>query len=113
MNGAQLYVRDNTTGSVHKYGDNSNDCLVVHDDGSIHYINLQTMCGTEFRDEGYSFCFSDGGDPAIFGTDDAIIDIGGREVTREYHRDCIQPWADKPVTFLKEQKKNGVTKQKK
>lgn len=81
MSGAQLYIRDNTNGIVHKYGENQHDSLMLQDDGSIHYYNLQTGCGTMFQEEGYSFCRSDGRVPETCGICDAYLDIGGHEVS--------------------------------
>ena len=83
MSGAQLYIRDNTNGKVHKYGESQHDSLILEEDGSIHYYNLQNGCGTMFPEEGYSFCFADGSLPEYPGTDVAYLDIGGTEVKWE------------------------------
>lgn len=80
--GAQLYIRDNVNGKVHKYGDNQHDALILEEDGSINYYNLQTGCGSMFPEEGYSFCFQDGTTPDSLGSDDAYLDIGGHAVTQ-------------------------------
>lgn len=56
----RLWLRDNTNGSVHEYGTNQHDALVVTDNGTIHYENLQNGCGTMFPEEGYSFCRPNG-----------------------------------------------------
>ena len=48
----KLYVKDNTTGKIHEYGTNPHDSLVLKEDGSIHYLNLQTCTGTRFPSEG-------------------------------------------------------------
>lgn len=77
MSGAQLYIKDNVTGKVHAYGDNQHDSLILQEDGSIHYHNLQNGCGTMFHDEGYSFCLADGTLPK----NEAYLDIGGSAVT--------------------------------
>ena len=78
----KLYVRDNTNGNVHEYGTNQHDALILQDDGSLHYQNLQNGCGTMFPDEGYTFCEADGSDPRTrenyiqYGVE-PYIDIGG------------------------------------
>lgn len=59
----KLYVKDNTTGKIHEYGTSLHDSLVLQKDGSIHYLNLQNCTGTQFPEEGYSFCLEDGSDP--------------------------------------------------
>lgn len=78
----KIYIRDNTNGNIHEYGTNQHDALILQDDGSLHYQNLQNGCGTMFPDEGYTFCEADGSDPRT--SDDYIqygvepyIDIGG------------------------------------
>ena len=38
----KLYIKDNVTGEIHEYGTNPHDSLVLNEDGSIHYLNLQT-----------------------------------------------------------------------
>lgn len=82
MSGAQLYIRDNTNGIVHKYGENEHDSLILQDDGSIHYYNLQTGCGTMFPEEGYSFCLADGRATVSIETYESYLDIGGHAVSR-------------------------------
>ena len=72
----KLYVKDNTNGSVHEYGTNCHDALILQEDGSLHYENLQIMCGTLFQEEGCSFCLEDGTIPE-FDEDVPYIDIGG------------------------------------
>ena len=56
----RLYVKDNISGRVHEYGTNQHDALILQDDGSLHYENLQCCTGTMFPEEGYSFCNEDG-----------------------------------------------------
>lgn len=78
----KLYLRDNMTGTIHEYGTDQHDSLILQEDGSLHYENLQNGCGTMFPEEGYSFCRSDGGDPredevVKCGDDDPILDVGG------------------------------------
>ena len=75
----RLYVKDNTSGRVHEYGTNQHDSLVLQDDGSLHYYNLQNGCGTMFPEDGYSFCLEDGIIPRLdkeWGCE-PYIDIGG------------------------------------
>ena len=84
----KLYVRDNTNGKVHEYGTNQHDALILQEDGSLHYHNLQNGCGTMYPDEGYTFCLADGsyprtsGDYIHYGVE-PYIDIGGN---REEHQ---------------------------
>ena len=75
----RLYVKDNTSGRVHEYGTNQHDSLVLQDDGSLHYENLQCCAGTMFPEEGYSFCNEDGTIPKRDKKYEAepYIDIGG------------------------------------
>ena len=81
----KLYVRDNTSGSVHEYGTNQHDSLILQEDGSLHYENLQNCTGTMFPEEGYTFVREDGTDPrtdeesAKYGVE-PYIDIGGEGV---------------------------------
>ena len=75
----RLYVKDNTSGRVHEYGTNQHDSLILQDDGSLHYENLQCCAGTMFPEEGYSFCNEDGTIPKWdkkYGAE-PYIDIGG------------------------------------
>lgn len=72
-----LWVKCNITGNVHQYGSDRHDALVLQEDGSIHYMNLQNGCGTMFPEEGYSFCFSDGSVPDLTKLDDEYLNIGG------------------------------------
>ena len=75
----RLFVKDNTSGRVHEYGTNQHDSLVLQDDGSLHYENLQCCAGTMFPEEGYSFCNEDGTIPKWdkeYGAE-PYIDIGG------------------------------------
>ncbi len=81
----KLYLKDNTDGTIHEYGTNKHDSLELQPDGSIHYVNIQNMCGTRFPDEGYSFCLADGSDPRTradyieYGVE-PILDIGGESL---------------------------------
>ena len=86
----RLFVKDNTSGNIHEYGTNQHDALILQDDGSLHYQNLQNGCGTMFPDEGYTFCGADGSDPRTredyiqYGVE-PYIDIGGNG---EDHATC-------------------------
>ncbi len=78
----RLYIRDNTTGIVHEYGTNPHDSLILMPDGSLHYSNMQSITGTMFPDEGYTFVRDDGSDPredadCIEIGCEAYLDIGG------------------------------------
>ena len=73
----RLFVKDNLSGRIHEYGTNQHDSLVLQDDGSLHYYNLQNGCGTMFPDEGYSFVLEDGSDPRNDTEGESYIDIGG------------------------------------
>ena len=56
----KLFIKDHETGKVHEYGTNPHDSLIVNDNGSIHYYNLQNGEGTMFG--AYCFCDNDGND---------------------------------------------------
>ena len=72
----QLYIKDNVYGSVHEYGSNRHDSLLLRDDGSIVYQNLQNGDGSEYG--GYQFCDKDGSDPRDDNWNgDPLLDIGG------------------------------------
>ena len=74
----KIFLRDNTDGTVHEYGDSRHDALDLNPDGSLHYINLQNCTGTRFPEEGYSFCDKDGNtDFECPETGESIYDIGG------------------------------------
>ena len=75
----RLFVKDNTSGLVHEYGTNRHDALILQDDGSLHYENMQCCDGTMFPEDGYSFCNEDGTIPKWdkeYGVE-PYIDIGG------------------------------------
>ena len=76
----RLFVKDNTNGAVHEYGDSPHDSLLLTEDGSLHYENLQNCTGTQFPEEGYSFCDENGNvDFECPETGDKIYDIGGNK----------------------------------
>lgn len=76
----KIYVRDNTNGKVHEYGTSQHDALILQEDGSLHYHNLQNGCGTIFSDQGYTFCLADGSDP--------------REIIGDYIQYGVEPYID-------------------
>ena len=80
----RLYVKDNTSGRVHEYGTNQHDALILQNDGSLHYENLQCCAGTMFPEDGYSFCNEDGTIPKWdkeYGAE-PYIDIGGEHYNK-------------------------------
>ena len=83
----RLFVKDNLSGDVHEYGDDSHDSLILSEDGSLHYYNLYNGAGTMFSEEGYSFCLADGSDPRLredyieYGVE-PYINIGGESNER-------------------------------
>lgn len=79
----RIYIKDNTTGIIHEYGTDPHDALILMEDGSLHYENLHNCAGTEFPEEGFSFCLEDGTIPK-FDEDrgcEPYLNIGG-----EYYR---------------------------
>lgn len=80
----RLFLRDNTSGTIHEYGKNPHDSLVLQEDGSIHYYNLQNGSGTMFPEEGYTFVNKYGTDPREdldvekYGTE-PYLNIGGEK----------------------------------
>lgn len=90
----RLFIKDNTNGCVHEYGTDCHDALVLQEDGSLHYENLQNGCGTMFPEEGYSFCLEDGAE--LTGVI-PYIDVGGEKGERvEIHAHWIinGDWAE-------------------
>ena len=72
----QLYIKDNVDGTIHEYGSNRHDSLLLRDDGSIVYQNLQNGDGSEYGS--YQFCDRDGSDPRGDNWNgDPLLDIGG------------------------------------
>lgn len=53
-----IYVRDKSTGEIHRIGDNRHDSLDVVN-GKVIYYNLQNGCGTPYLE--YEFVNSDAG----------------------------------------------------
>lgn len=76
----RLFVKDNSDGTVHEYGDNPHDSLELNEDGSLYYVNLQNCASTRYPKEGYSFCDKNGNtDFECPETGEEIYDIGGYE----------------------------------
>lgn len=71
----KIYIRDNTSGAVHEYGTNPHDALILQEDGSLHYENLQDCTGTMYPEEGYSFCTVSGKPPEDTDGERLILDI--------------------------------------
>ena len=121
----KLFVRDSITGTVHEYGTNQHDSLILQDDGSIHYYNLQNGCGSRFADEGYTFVLEDGTDPRerldyLAHGVEPYLDIGGAvdavEVVRcadckhadaYYHCDYSAVWNSKNDYCCHGERKDG------
>lgn len=41
----KIYLKDNISGTIHEYGTNPHDALILQEDGSLHYENLKcTTC---------------------------------------------------------------------
>lgn len=100
----RLFIRDNSSGTIHEYGTNPHDSLILNKDGSLHYENLQNQCGTEYPEEGYTFVLADGTDPRddeeTLRYGETYLDIGGdyyesgkaeedRRLLEELFPDCI------------------------
>ena len=96
----KLFIKDNTNGCVHEYGTDCHDALILQEDGSLHYENLQTMCGTMFPDEGYSFCSPDGEIPKwdLKNGIEPYIDIAGEYYTKpKTNADRIRAMTDEEL----------------
>lgn len=77
-----MYIKDLSTGKIHKYGSNKHDSLVISIDGRyLAYRNLQCGEGSALasknNNEGYLFCDADGNVVEGF-TSDEYFDIGGK-----------------------------------
>ena len=60
--GVKLYIKDLQYGTVHEYGTDSHDSLILRKDGAVEYYNLQTGDGSGEHGS-YRFCKADGSDP--------------------------------------------------
>ena len=98
----RLYVKDNTSGRVHEYGTNQHDALILQNDGSLHYENLQCCAGTMFPEAGYSFCNEDGTIPKWdekYGSE-PYIDIGGEYYNKPItNADHIRSMTDEELAW--------------
>ena len=96
----RLFVKDNTSGEIHEYGTNKHDALILQDDGSLHYENMQCCVGTKFPKEGYSFCLEDGTIPEwdLKHGVEPYIDIAGEYYTKpKTNADRIRAMSDEEL----------------
>ena len=99
----RLFVKDNSSGWVHEYGTNRHDALILQDDGSLHYENMQCCVGTKFQKEGYSFCLEDGTIPEwdLEHGVEPYIDIGGEYYTKQHtNADRIRAMSDEELAKI-------------
>lgn len=89
----KLFLKDNESGDIHEYGTDKHDALIVNDDGSIHYTNMQNCSGTKCPEEGYSFCDADGNVPDTE-SEESYLDIGGAYYNSEPKKESV------PVSVL-------------
>lgn len=76
----RLFIKDNRSGFVHEYGSDRHDSLILSEDGTLHYYNLQNGGGTlhpENEAADYSFCNEDGSEITFLPEDELMINIGG------------------------------------
>ena len=96
----RLFVKDNTSGQIHEYGTNKHDALMLQDDGSLHYENMQCCVGTKFPEEGHSFCLEDGTIPEWdlqYGVE-PYLDIAGEYYTKpQTNADRIRAMSDEEL----------------
>ena len=59
-----IKIRDKATGNTRIVGTNIHDVLYI-EDGAIHYLNTQCMCGTRFDDAAYEFVGIEYEDPDL------------------------------------------------
>lgn len=89
-----LFVRDKSSGRIHRVGSDKHDGLWVDDAGTVHYQNLQNGdgCSANSRNDplsGYEFVPSDFGTMEADGDEDVSGDVNG---PRLYPcDDCRQP----------------------
>ncbi|MCD8308919.1 MAG: hypothetical protein LUD19_03610 [Clostridia bacterium] len=90
----RIYIKDNGSGGkVREYGTDRHDSLILQEDGSLHYYNLQNGEGTGDGGD-YEFCMKDGSAPTD--EEEGILDIGGELTTvdcqwckwRHRHQKC-------------------------
>lgn len=80
-----IYVRDKHTGAVHKVGTNQHDALIVDENGTVHYYNMQNGCGCgadsrKNKTDGYEFL------PGYYG------DLGYMEDMRIVSEEELNNW---------------------
>ena len=95
----RLFIKDNTNGQVHEYGTSPHDALILQEDGSLHYENLQCFGGTKYPEEGYSFCLYQGTVPPLDDPEiDPYIDIAGEYYARpQTNADRIRAMSDEEL----------------
>ena len=93
MNNIDLYIKDRSSGQIHRIGDDPHDSLYVDHNGSVHYFNLQ--CGDGAgpysllnKDYGFEFVQSDCGEP----DDESVLEAAekfrkAKEAFREKQKD--------------------------
>ena len=96
----RIFVKDNTDGKVHEYGTNPHDSLVLQEDGSLHYENLQNCTGTKYPEEGYSFCTVSGKPPED--TDgERIVELQQMQIPQAPPEVQLLPKEPKPEGLLR------------
>lgn len=68
MNNIDLYIKDRSSGQIHRIGDDPHDSLYVDHNGSVHYFNIHCGDGAgpySMMDKkaGFEFIESDCGEP--------------------------------------------------
>ena len=81
----RIFILDNITGEIHEYGEDCHDSLIVQEDGSLQYYNLQNGEGT--LGGGYSFCFENGTKPSDCVYAEDFLDIGGEFYANKFKED--------------------------
>ena len=70
-----MYIKDMTTGKVHKYGDDQHDSLIISNDGrTLSYYNLHNGDGSRHGE--YRFCDDCGNVPSEEWHDDYFNIVG-------------------------------------
>jgi hypothetical protein len=99
----KLFVKDNTSGTIHEYGTNPHDAIILQEDGSLHYENMQSCVGTKFTEEGYSFCLEDGSIPGwdVSHGVEPYIDIAGEYYAKpKTNADRIRAMSDEELADI-------------
>lgn len=99
----KLFVKDNTSGTIHEYGTNPHDAIILQEDGSLHYENMQSCVGTKFPEEGYSFCLEDGSIPGwdVSHGVEPYIDIAGEYYAKpKTNADRIRAMSDEELAVF-------------